>query len=487
VRSTNYSVPGVYIQDKPTGFGVIQGISPTIGCFIGTSARGKVGVPIKVTSWNDYIEKYAGGLETPFLSNSDLAYAVYGFFQNGGKVCYIIRVAETGVKAFVNSDATATKVVFTALDEGVWGNNLQIKIESGGTEGEDARFNVYVYLKINNVVTLMEKYTNLSNSATSTRYYPLLINGISKFITVSVAGTLVATEANLECASGSDGIAVTDATYSSAIDACDTCKDMRFLAVAGQTTSAIYTKLSTYANARKNIFVFFDLPSSNTSAQAITTRQSITCTYGAVFHSWIKVVDPLSPVGALRNCPPSGHVMGAYARIIGSRGIGKAPAGVEAVLYGAVELVTNFTDAQRGDLNDAHVNALVAKPNLGIVIWGARSLNLLDEKFRYVTDILIDTYIKESVKLDTEWSVFEPNNNRLWTRIQTTVEDFLHGLWEQGALAGESASEAYVVKCDGDINTLDVIASGEVRCQVGYARTKPSEFTVFEFSHKLGS
>ena len=103
-----YLAPNVYVEDLPSVASLEQ-VGSSCGGFLGTAQRGLVGIPTLVTSWNSFIEKFAGGLESPFLANSDLAYAVYGFFQNGGKRCYVTRIAGTGA---VKATGTITKYLY---------------------------------------------------------------------------------------------------------------------------------------------------------------------------------------------------------------------------------------------------------------------------------------------------------------------------------------------------------------------------------------
>lgn len=481
---TEYLSPGVYIEQvADTGGAVIRGASYSTGGFEGIAPRGAINTALLVTSWSDYITKFAYGLDTPFLANSDLSYAVYGFFQNGGKRCYVTRVAHsTAAKSSANLGVTVP-ITFTALEEGTWGNALKVLIEAGTVE---STFTVKVYLTIDGVDTLVESFKNLSSTTTNSNYYANAINGVSKFITVSTGGTLEAV-VSTSLVGGVDGISdITDSDYVSGLSAFDVCSDLNILAIPGQTSSTIVSGLTAYVENRNNVFAIFDLPSSTTPAGAKTARESMSCSYGAIYYPWIKVVDPLSLTNTLRICPPSAHVAGTYARILNNRGIHKAPAGTEALLRGAVELVTTISDSDLGTLNSNDVNCLVSKPNYGIVVWGARSISP-DIKMPYVSDILLDTYIKKSVKENTQWAVFEPNDEILWKRITATVQDFLNNLWLNGSLRGAKASEAYFVQCDSEVNTDATINAGQVICKVGYAGKKPAEFVIFKFSHLISS
>lgn len=102
-----------------------------------------------------------------------------------------------------------------------------------------------------------------------------------------------------------------------------------------------------------------------------------------------------------------------------------------------------------------------------------------------LSDLYTNITIKKAVYDLTQTFVFEPNNSKLWTKVQTTVQSYLQGIFEQGAFAGDEASKAYYVKCDEELNSESVRNQGKLICEIGYATNKPAEFIVFRISHEL--
>lgn len=92
------------------------------------------------------------------------------------------------------------------------------------------------------------------------------------------------------------------------------------------------------------------------------------------------------------------------------------------------------------------------------------------------------SYIEKSVETGTQWAVFEPNDEDLWSRVTRTVTNFLTDLWRQGALMGGSPREAFYVKCDSALNTPDTMILGRLIVEVGVAPVRPAEFVIFRFS-----
>lgn len=469
-----YLSPGVYIEDNPNP-PVIEAVSASTGGFVGIAQRGEVGKPIFITSWNAYINNFAYGMNSPFLANSDLAYAVYGFFQNGGKRCYVMRVAsESAEIAKLSGD-----LAIEAKDAGAWGNKLKVTITTSTDNAEN--FDLKVTLDSEEV----ELFKNLTNTTGEENYWIDVLDSQSNFIK-GVSGNLVAKEATaLE--GGADGVEdITDTSYTGALANFDTIDDLNLLCIPGQTSAVVNSAVMTYCENRKDVFAILDAPEASTVTSVIALRKTMSCKNAALYFPWIKVSDPLSKTGKLRSCPPCGHVMGVYARTIAERGVWKAPAGTEAIVRGAIEVETVVTTGDTDVLNPAGIVSIMPKTNYGIVIWGARDLHP-DSSMKYISDVLLDINIKKSVFNGTQSFVFEPNDHKTWTRVKTTIEAFLDGLWRDGALFGEKSSEAYYVKCDADLNTQAMRNQGKLICEIGYANKKPAEFVIFRFSHEVAS
>ena len=92
--------------------------------------------------------------------------------------------------------------------------------------------------------------------------------------------------------------------------------------------------------------------------------------------------------------------------------------------------------------------------------------------------------IKGSLYKGTQWAVFEPNGEELWERVATSIQAFLDVQWRDGALRGETAEQAYYVKCDADLNTEDTMNLGRLIAEIGYSKKKPAEFVIVRISQK---
>ena len=86
----------------------------------------------------------------------------------------------------------------------------------------------------------------------------------------------------------------------------------------------------------------------------------------------------------------------------------------------------------------------------------------------------------------TQWAVFEPNDQRLWTQLRISTTNFLTRIWRDGALFGSTPTQAFYVKCDEETNPPDVVEAGQVIVEVGISPVKPAEFVVFRISQFTG-
>ncbi|MCC6456794.1 MAG: phage tail sheath family protein [Caldilineaceae bacterium] len=199
--------------------------------------------------------------------------------------------------------------------------------------------------------------------------------------------------------------------------------------------------------------------------------------YGALYYPWIEIMDPVT--NRPMNIPPGGHLAGVWARNDNTRGVHKAPA--NEVVRGVTNLTYTVTKGEQDTLNPIGVNCIRAFPGMGYRVWGARTLSS-DPAWRYINVRRLFNYIEKSLQLGTMWTVFEPNDQRLWNRIRRDVTSFLMGVYSQGALFGASPSQAFYVKCDEELNPAHQRDLGQLVVEIGVAPVKPAEFVIFRVS-----
>ncbi|MCB0594640.1 MAG: phage tail sheath family protein [Lewinellaceae bacterium] len=187
--------------------------------------------------------------------------------------------------------------------------------------------------------------------------------------------------------------------------------------------------------------------------------------------------------------PPSSAIAGIYARVDGSRGVWKAPANVSVSnVLGPAEPIT---DEQQGRLNidstsGKSINAIRSFTGKGTLVWGARTLAGNSNEWRYISVRRLFITIEESVQKASAFAVFEPNDATTWLKVKAMIDNYLYGLWQQGALAGPKPESAYYVHVGlGKTMTTQDILEGRMNVEIGVAAVRPAEFIVLKFSHKM--
>jgi phage tail sheath protein FI len=243
---------------------------------------------------------------------------------------------------------------------------------------------------------------------------------------------------------------------------------------------------------KRRAFLLMDAPASWGTVQEATSpsngvntlRVGLVNDHSAIFYPRVTINEN----GLKKNVGASGAIAGLMARIDGTRGVWKAPAGTEANLRGIVGVEYKFSDDENGVLNPRAINTLRVFPN-GIVNWGARTMDGDDDfgsEYKYIPVRRLALFMEESLYRGLKWVVFEPNDEPLWSQIRLNVGAFMHNLFRQGAFQGQTPKEAYFVKCDSETTTQNDINLGIVNIWVGFAPLKPAEFVILYLQQMAG-
>ncbi len=191
-----YLSPGIYTRETDFSFYVKQ-ISTSSAAMVGVAEKGPINKPVLVTSWEQFINRFGS-----YINESYLAYAARAFFDNGGSVLYVTRIAHltdptdrdtlTALKSSIvlqNREATpADALRIEAVNEGGWGDRLSVSIEDGSLDPAN-HFNLVVRHKGD----VVEVFKDLSMDETLPNHVELAINERSDFILVqdlaAVSGT----------------------------------------------------------------------------------------------------------------------------------------------------------------------------------------------------------------------------------------------------------------------------------------------------------
>lgn len=533
-----YRRPGVYLEESLLSNAGDVSNATSVAVFVGAAPKGPlttdsnanvVGAPTRIETWGDYVATFGGFDTVPNGANtwalSYLPYSVYSFFQNGGRTAYIARAVSTLAaggaaskvvtgKDFATNLVTGNAFTLTAKSVGTWGQNLSYILAYQTTDiATDQVFTLQVLLSTGTVDEVVESFRDLSMSGSipGTRTVADAINDLSsgsRYIEVSaVDPTVKPAEATTAVAltGGSDpDVPAQSDLITTAEYAVTQVEGPVLVNIVGYVENVNHVDTNEWANSyvsgtisssawsdRQDVFVVNDTcvpriagqsPSAyvtemkTSSALGANNGDSYTASYGP----WVLINNP-QKAGSVMAVPPGGGVMGVMARIDATVGVFRAPAGVIAGLNNVIGVQTKFTDTELGDLNSSNINVIRPVVGAGIAIMGARTRKSYGAD-RYVSARRTLIYIREVLRRSSQYAVFENNDARLWASLRMTAERLLRPLWEAGGLRGTNASSAYFIRCDDTVNTSSVIASGEVRMEVGVALEYPAEFVVIRVS-----
>jgi phage tail sheath protein FI len=193
---------------------------------------------------------------------------------------------------------------------------------------------------------------------------------------------------------------------------------------------------------------------------------------GAIYYPWVRV---RGFQGQQVLVPPCGHVAGMYARTDDASGVHKAPA--NEVIEGVIDLEQNLTNEEQGYLNSKRINCLRFFPGRGIRVWGARTLSG-HRTWMYINVRRFFLTVIRWIDWNMQDVAFEENSPRLWGRIERELNTYFMDQYRRGVLKGDTAQQAFYVKCNADTNSPENRDLGRVVTEIGFAPATPNEFVV---------
>jgi phage tail sheath protein FI len=540
-----YLSPGVYVEEVDRGPKPIEGVGTAMAAFVGFTEKAEMqrevdgemviesflNRPQLVTNWTQFVERFGS-----FVPGINLPTSVYGYFTNGGSRCYVVSV-RTFPKAeavLMNAQGKPALTV-RSRQAGVDGMKLRVRVgnvslpapasgKKGDAEaadegdasdaGGDNSFTVYVEkeaatggwktvetlsdVKLQTVVVESKKQVALAFKN----------NKLPKFVEFVVAEDATLTKALpreqeqslmiekrlLEPPVASEFRG--DVSERKGVEGLEVLDDVTMVCVPDLMTTMPGEKLDlTMVKAVQSMMIahcehmgdrvaILDAPPDMNPQEIKKWRMETAgfdSSYAALYYPWIKVMDPATDTQV--NMPPSGHIAGLWARSDNTRGVHKAPA--NEVLQGITGLVYQTTKGEQDTLNPIGVNCIRSFPGRGIRVWGARTLSS-NPSWRYINVRRLFNYVEKSIENGTQWVVFEPNNRKLWARVNRDVSAFLRGVWRDGALFGSSPAEAFYVKVDDELNPPESRDLGRLIIEIGMSPVKPAEFVIFRISQWAG-
>jgi uncharacterized protein len=501
-----YLSPGVYMEEVSSGSKPIEGVGTACAAFVGFAEQGPFNEPTLITNWTQFTATFGD-----FVEGSYLAHAVYGYFLNGGGLCYVVRVGseeKTAELPTAHAELTAgdgkAGLEIKALEAGPAGIDISVETHEASEPGENGE-NFKLVVKKGGLEA--EVYDNVSLRKGPSNVAQK-VKTESKLITVEEvrggANLVLDKGASVALSGGSPPASapvkasdyVGDSAERTGFGGLEAVDEVTMLCVPDLTAAlesgmidregfkAVQLAMIAHCELMADRVAILDPPPA-LKAQEIknwrVNEAGYDSKYATMYWPELKVLDPKS--GKAIFVPPSGHIAGVWARNDETRGVHKAPA--NEVVRGAISLELNITKGEHDTLNPVAVNCIRAFAGQGIRVWGARTLSS-DPEWRYLNVRRLFNYVEESILAGTNWVVFEPNDYKLWDSVSRTVRMFLRRVWREGALFGRTPEEAFFVKCDEENNPPENRDAGILTVEIGIAPVKPAEFVVFRISQFSG-
>lgn len=382
-------------------------------------------------------------------------------------------------------------------DPGSWGEDIKIEILDNFDTVSDAElFDINVWYKgtTDREHILVESWSDLRMNPPTVDQKGFYITNIindeytgSKYILVELMGN--ARPANIAATNlenGSDGAAPVNLDYKASVKRFEKTV-IQLLCCPESHDSMVVNECLTHCALMQDRMFIGHTPrgmEANTIKGSYSDEFRGNKLYGALYFAWLQVADPL---GTYKIIPPTGHILGTYARIANERGIWKAPAGNEARLRNVINIDQHISDKEHTDLvKQASVNAVRFISGQGIVIDSSRTLSTNPLWF-YVNVRQLFNFVKSSLKNSLRWVVQEPNDTTLWNNVKyNSVTPFLMGLWRQGAFGPGTPEEVFEVIIDSDNNRPEQIQLGYFTAEIYFYPSRPVESFIMKIGQHPG-
>jgi len=499
---------GIEVQESPQHEQSIASAPTSITAFVGRTQRGPVNEPIRVESFAQFQREFGGlwGLST-------LSFAVDQYFAHGGKTAIVVRVINGGAGVSLDLPAGQGSLRLRAQHPGTH-EVLRASVDYDGIDRDDTgRFNLVLQRLAQHGaehVLAQESFRKVSIDPEHERSLLTLLADSRMVILEGElprerpdktpppspdrnVGYLYATR------NGSDGDPLSDydiigaATRRTGIFALSRVDQFNLLCIPPLDRSrdvGLVTWLAAvrYCKQRRAMLVM-DPPSGwrgVDDALSGLRRMNFASEDAIMAFPRLKLLGGGMQSG--QDFAPCGVVAGIIARTDLRAGVWTAPAGEKATLNNRLRPAVEL---DRGDiyrLASAGMNGIqMGRPGAPCILAAARTMAGGDcsaPSWNYIAARRLSLMILESIERGTRWAVFEHSDTALWTVLREQVEQYLLGLWERGALCGNTPAEAYFVMCDAETNTGPEVELGGVNIVIGIALRRPGEFMSFCISQQ---
>lgn len=425
------------------------------------------------------------------LSNNGVSGASPSVVSGGGST-------DTGgiITGSSNSSGLVSLTVY-ADSPGLEGNATSVIFQNDSTNGT-------FIVKVFNNGASVESWGNLTKNQDSTFYAPTYVNANSNYIRIVDNTSVTAPPANtvltgLALTGGGDGIPVDpddqdDLVIGNPVAGTGIYNlsepeqiDIDLIAAPGRTsTSVIRALISVAETYRQDCLAIVDPPFGLTVREIIDWQNGVhplnsdrfDTDFAALYWPWIQITDTYNNIPVW--VPPSGTVLATICYSDNLSAVWFAPAGLtRGICQNVANVYSRPTLAERDSMygNQNAINPIISYPDVsGFVIWGQKTLQRAPTALDRINVRRMMFYIEKSIKRIARSFLFEPNTDALRAAFVSAATSVLSDVQQRQGLTD------FVIKCDAELNTPDVIDRNELRARIGVVPTRAAEFIFIEFS-----
>jgi uncharacterized protein len=519
----NLSTPGVYINELNAFPNSVVGVPTAVPAFIGYTPQAEyqgksyLNIPVRISSFSDFQAFFCYPNTLPpappakqyspeyylvkqdkkpknghsilienvwyaIVPDSYTIYYLYNsiklFYENGGGDAYIVSVGTYGKSSGKPAD----------LDKGLINPNVSLNDLLNGLSklGNELEPTIYIcpeatLLSSENNATIMQAMLLQASKLQTAMCIFDVINGDKPDPNLYTQDIQ-----NFRTNVGNNGLNHGIVYYPFIGTTTMQNTDIDYTNFFGGDTKLLEAILNPISNPNPTVAAIFKNINDKSSTITVTQNNNALLIASPIYASILKEILKVANI-----LPPSGGMAGVITTTDNQVGVWQAPANKSIV--GAVSLPIELTDSQQGSLNvDAisgkSINAIRMFNGLGILVWGARTLDGNSQDFKYISVKRTLIFIEQSCKLATQAYQFQPNDANTWVAVKSMITSFLTSIWKEGGLQGSSPSDAFSIDCGlGVTMTPADILNGIMAVTIKVAIVHPAEYIVISFQQTMAT
>lgn len=449
--------------------------------FIGQTESGPVGEAVLITSLTQYINIF--GQRTFNGATPTLYDAVDAFFQEGGVQCYISRVSGAGgaVASHILVDRAGTPLStlqIEAIGPGTYGNAITVAVANGVPE------NSYVLTVTNgSVLEISPPLYQPQDACNWAQNYSTIVNIMNLGSTTAAPNNNPAVVSAVALSGGVDDTSPTDSVWVTALTAFLLDYGMGQVCAPCRTTAAVWEALIEHAQTF-NRFALLDGENIPTASQLIADAETVQATvpdpsYGIMLAAY--PIYPGLPTGTAtppypRTISPAAAVCGAMARLAAQSKNGDvAAAANNGFLNHATGVTQTYDYSDRGNLEAAGIG-VIRDYKGNVQLYGYTSL-ALDPNWSDAGNCRLRMQIIDGVRDIGDNYMFADIDGQGHTAsaFGGDIAAFLNVLYNQDALFGATAADAFGVNVGSAVNTPQTAQARQLLAQVAVRMSPTAE------------